>query len=312
MATIALPLDAASGSPTFSAQATRQAFSAFLGVAPSGRPLGASSGVRPGTPSSTVTVSGSTWSCAAHSGVLDLESSAVAGPYLYATDGTDTGSITAADATNPRIDVVYVQVKDNVQDSSGSESGLIGYIAGTPAATPVAPTMPAHSMALAQISVPKAGGGNPSVSWVAPMWNQAQSWSATRAFSQSIGSTTETQVVFGTSVINVGGAYSTTTGNATIVVPGWYDLFATVNLDQNTNNNGYLALKVNGSLVAVQTTQALAVSTTNPMRQITVKASAYLNAGDVVGVYVWHNAGAAISVNPANGPVSFAGVRVGS
>ncbi|HET6915091.1 MAG TPA: hypothetical protein VFH56_03285, partial [Acidimicrobiales bacterium] len=233
-------------------------------------------------------------------------------PYLYATDGNDTSSISAADATNPRVDIVFVQVNDTVQDGSGAESASVGYLAGTPASSPVAPAAPARSLVLAQISVPKAGGGNPTVSWVAPVWDQRQSWSATRAFSQSIGSTTETQVVFGTSLRNVGGLYSTTTGSATIVVPGWYDLFSTVNLDVNTNNNGYLALKVNGSLIAVQPTSALAVSATNPMRQITVKASAYLNVGDVVDVHVWHNAGSAINVNPANGPVSFSGVRVGS
>lgn len=169
MTTIVLPLDAASGSPSFSAQATRQAFSALAGAAPSGRPLGATSGVRPGTPSTTVTATGFTWSCAAHAGVLDVQASATAGPYLYATDGTDTGSITAANGTNPRVDIIYVQVNDNVQDSSGSEGGLIGYLAGTPAASPVAPSPPnSRCMVLANISVPVSGGGNPSVSWVAP------------------------------------------------------------------------------------------------------------------------------------------------
>lgn len=175
MTTIVLPLDAASGTPTFSAQQTRQAFSAFLGPAPSGRPLGAISGVRPGTPSTTVTVTGTTWSCAAHSGVLDVEASAAAGPYLYATDGSDSGSVTAADGTNPRIDIVYVQVSDNVQDSSGSEGGVVGYLAGTAAATPTAPGAPPRSMVIANISVPKLGGGNPSVSWVAPTFGVSSS-----------------------------------------------------------------------------------------------------------------------------------------
>jgi hypothetical protein len=170
MTTIVLPLDASSGTPTFNAQQTRQAFSAFLGPAPSGRPLGAISGVRPGTPSTTVSVTGTTWSCAAHSGVLDVEASAAAGPYLYATDGSDTGSITAADGTNPRVDIIYVQVSDNVQDSSGSEGGTVGYLAGTPAATPVAPNAPARSLVIANIAVPKLGGGNPAVSWMAPSY----------------------------------------------------------------------------------------------------------------------------------------------
>ena len=171
MGIVVLPLDASSGSPSYSAQATRQAFSALMGLAPSGRPLGATSGVRPGTPTTTVTITNNTtWNVAAHAGVLDVESSPLAAPYMYATTGGDSGTITAANATYARVDIVYVQVSDNVQDSSGSETGAIGYLAGTPAASPTAPATPARSMVLAQITVPAVGGGNPTVSWVAPTW----------------------------------------------------------------------------------------------------------------------------------------------
>lgn len=167
-----LPLDATAGAPAFTAQQTRQALSALFGVAPTGRPLGATSGVRPGTPSSTVFLSGAgstTWNVAAHSGVLDTQTSALAGPYSYSTDGSDTGAITAADATNPRVDIVYVKVNDNVQDGSGLTSGVVGYLAGSPAASPSAPATPARAMVLATIAVPKVGAGAPTVSWVAPI-----------------------------------------------------------------------------------------------------------------------------------------------
>lgn len=170
MAITVLPIDASSGAPAYSAQAFRQTLSALMGAAPASRPLGASSGVRPGTPSTTVFLSGAsnfTWNVAAHSGVLDVETSASAGAYLYATDGSDTGTITAADATNPRVDIVYVQVDDTVQDGSGLRQGVVGYLAGTPAASPVAPTTPARSYVLARISVPKVSDGNPSATWAA-------------------------------------------------------------------------------------------------------------------------------------------------
>lgn len=179
MATTAFPLDASSGAPSYNAQAIRQAFSSFLGTAPSGRPLGATSGVRPGTPSTTVSLSSFTWRCAAVSGVLDVETSATAGPYLFATDGTDSGTVQAADSTNPRVDIIYIQLNDNVQDASGAESASVSYLAGTPAASPVAPSPPnSRTLVLAQISVPKNGGGAPSVSWVASPWTAYTPWTS--------------------------------------------------------------------------------------------------------------------------------------
>ena len=51
-------------------------------------------------------------------------------------------AVTAADATNPRIDIVYV-----------SSAGIISYLAGTPAPSPAAPATPTDGFLLAQISV---------------------------------------------------------------------------------------------------------------------------------------------------------------
>ena len=313
MGIVVLPLDASSGSPSYSAQATRQAFSALMGVSPSTRSLGATSGVRPGTPTNTVNITNNnTWNVGAHSGVLDVETSPFAAPYLYATTGGDSGTITAANATYARVDIVYVQVSDNVQDSSGSETGTVGYLAGTPAASPVAPAAPARSMVLAQINVPAVGGGNPTVSWVAPIWTKVlHQWMATRTTTQSIPSTSETQVVFNSVVRNAVSLYSAASGSATIVVPGWYNVSSSVILDQNSSNNGYVAIEVNGSRVAVTATATLAASA-NSMRVMTVSTPVYLNAGDVVSVGVWHNNSAALNVTPANGPVSFSGVLVGA
>jgi hypothetical protein len=168
---VMLPLDATSGSPAFTAQQTRQALSVLAGPAPAGRPLGARSGVRLGTPTTTAFLSGTgstTWNVGAHSGVLDTQTAAAAGPYYYATDGSDTGAITAANASNPRIDILYVKVNDNVQDSSGLTSGQVLYLAGTAAASPTQPATPARGMAIARINVPTSGGGSPTVTWIAP------------------------------------------------------------------------------------------------------------------------------------------------
>lgn len=53
-----------------------------------------------------------------------------------------TVTVTAADSTNPRIDIVYV-----------NSTGVIAYLAGTAAASPSAPSVPADGQKLAEISV---------------------------------------------------------------------------------------------------------------------------------------------------------------
>lgn len=228
MAAIAFPLDASSGAPSYSGQMLRQTLSALAGTAPSGRPLGAVSGVRPGTPATTVFLSGGsnfTWNVAAHSGVIDGETSAAAGPYFYATDGTDTGTITAANATNPRIDIIYVQINDNTQDGSALENAVVGYLAGTPAGSPVAPAAPARSIVLANIAVPAVGGGNPAASWAAVNFGSASATAYTPTLSGiTLGNGTmtgrytynpATKMVNATVVITAG---STTTYSGALVV----------------------------------------------------------------------------------------------
>lgn len=163
------PVDAASGAPQFSGRWERQVRSPYLGGATAVRPLGARSGVRPGTSTTTVSATSTTWSCGSFAGVIDGEPAAEAGAYTFAFDAAASGTLTAANASNPRVDIVYVQV-DDPSESDGTSVPAVrrGYLAGVAAATPVAPAAPARSFVVAQINVPVAGGGNPTVTWVAP------------------------------------------------------------------------------------------------------------------------------------------------
>lgn len=168
------PIAAVTGSPTYDGRHLRQTTVApFVAGATATRPLGARSGVRPGTPTTTVTATSTTWTVGEHAGLIDAELAAEAGPYTYSIDVAQTGSMTAADPSNPRIDVVYIRIDDPAEsDGSSVPLAAAGYQAGTPAASPVAPTTwtgSARSMVLAQINVPKVGGGSPSVTWVAPV-----------------------------------------------------------------------------------------------------------------------------------------------
>ena len=74
------------------------------------------------------------------------------GVYTAYNDATVTLTITTADATNPRIDLVCMTVRDAFY--SGANNDVIyQVIAGTPAGSPVAPSLPANSISLATVAV---------------------------------------------------------------------------------------------------------------------------------------------------------------
>jgi len=74
------------------------------------------------------------------------------GMYDVLNDATATVAIASADATNPRIDVVYVAINDAFYTGSTNSAALV-VATGTPAVSPTVPTIPANSMALAQVRV---------------------------------------------------------------------------------------------------------------------------------------------------------------
>jgi hypothetical protein len=132
-----------------------------------GTALGSRSGVRPGDPGLTVTLAGTTINCSAGVALV-----AYPGQGIYRAafpSSVSPGVYTAAHATLTRIDLVYLRVWDSSVDSSGLFKGDIVYLAGTPSASPVAPT-PAGTVIyvpLATITVLSvAAGSTASVSTV--------------------------------------------------------------------------------------------------------------------------------------------------
>ena len=130
----------------------------------SGRQLGGRSGFRVGTPTNVLTATSTTWTLGPCAAEIDPGASLHQGMYGWATDQNITGTVTAADATYDRKDIVYIQIND---PTSGDGTGTLKYdpqyLAGSPSATPAAPTLPARSFLVGTISVPKAGGGSPTV-----------------------------------------------------------------------------------------------------------------------------------------------------
>ena len=73
--------------------------------------------------------------------------------YVAYNDAATVVTITTANPTNPRIDLVCATVQDAYY--TGAQNNVIfQVVAGTPASSPVAPSLPANSIALAEVDVP--------------------------------------------------------------------------------------------------------------------------------------------------------------
>lgn len=74
------------------------------------------------------------------------------GTYVAYNDAPTVVAITTANPTNPRIDLVCATVQDAYY--TGSQNNVVfQVVAGTPASSPVAPSLPANSIALAEVDV---------------------------------------------------------------------------------------------------------------------------------------------------------------
>lgn len=163
---VAFPFDAVSGAPVNTGELLRNTIGA-LATKPSGRPIGAVSGVIPGASTSgLVSATSSTWTVNPFQAILDLEAGAAAGPYFASVSTTQTGSMNAANSY-ARIDLLSLTLSDPAEGDGTTTPGVvITYTVGT--SSGLAPATPARSFAFAQISVPATGGGSPSTTWVAP------------------------------------------------------------------------------------------------------------------------------------------------
>lgn len=132
------------------------------------RTFGGRSGRRPGT-GGIPTVSGTTITVPAGVCQVDAAAPSASASFLVSWSSAQTLSLAPADASNPRVDIVYVRV-DEVPGSPTTQTITFGYQAGNAASDPQPPTTLSDSTAVAKvcilgyIRVPKAGGGAATVS----------------------------------------------------------------------------------------------------------------------------------------------------
>lgn len=102
-----------------------------------------------GTPNMTV-------NCAAGAAVIvGDDTPATQGSYFVKNDGVVNLAIAAADPTNPRKDLIILQVRDSFY-SGANDDARLAVVTGTPGASPAEPTLPNNSLKLAVVTVAAA------------------------------------------------------------------------------------------------------------------------------------------------------------
>lgn len=92
-------------------------------------------------------------------GVAVLAGDDAAGQGNYLVEATQTltaVTIGTADATNPRIDLVGIQLRDPSEGGAAGRDCIFAVVAGTPAGSPSAPAVPDSFLTLASVLVPAA------------------------------------------------------------------------------------------------------------------------------------------------------------
>jgi hypothetical protein len=87
--------------------------------------------------------------------VIEGDDAAGQGNYLVeATESLSAVTIGTAHASNPRIDLVGIQLRDPSEGGSAGRDSIFSVVAGTAAASPSAPSTPDSFLTLAQVLVP--------------------------------------------------------------------------------------------------------------------------------------------------------------
>ena len=134
---------------THPAEDVRRAFDVFIGPGNEGIvAAGDLSVTETGTPAMSVDIAGGR-------AIIQGTEGTYQGPYIVENRGSTTVTVTAADVSNPRVDLVVAKIEDQAY-SGAVNAWALAVVAGTPAASPVAPSMPANSILLATVAVAAA------------------------------------------------------------------------------------------------------------------------------------------------------------
>lgn len=220
------------------------------------------------------------------------------GNYFYYNPSTVNLSIANNVSGNPRLDAVCLTVKDSDFGGSVDTPGLIQVITGTPAGTPVLPTLPANSLLLASVAVASGAGSITSgnIANVAPLASSQLSVKGVpvaRLFQNSgmllIPSGQWVQVISLANDPTITTGFTVGTNQLTIVTTGTYRVTGAVSVyNMTATGDAVLAgIYVNGTLARSTQFSATSSLTATPLVSSTMR----LNAGDVLKFYMRQNSG---------------------
>jgi hypothetical protein len=234
------------------------------------------------------------------------------GGYAVMNDATLNVTVTPV-STLPRIDLILMAVDD--ADYSGSIYGPKIYcLAGTPAASPVAPAQPAGTLLLATLNL-LANATSVVNSYIARnLWavNEAEYYASTI---QSIAANGDRPLAFpvvgsATSIVTKGTATGGATGDAkfTILRDGVWTIDAGYRITGLTDGySGGIWLGLDGTaafrLCGSFTTQATLGNTANPgplgpSMEWSISCTRRFGTGTAFNVYGWHNSTGAKNSDP--------------
>jgi len=173
------------------------------------------------------------------------------GTYMAYNDATTTLTVSTANASNPRIDIVVVTVNDAYYTGS-LNNVTFQVIAGTPASAPVAPSTPANSLLLATIAV---GAGVTSIVTANITDNRVRATSP-------IGVSTNYAVTGLLETAYIAGSAIASSQNIDIATSTswWFTTSATANFTLNFRGNSSTTLN---SILATGQTVTVVVANTN-------------------------------------------------
>lgn len=152
------------GAPEYNAAELRRLEAVLLFGGHADR-LGSRAGLRPGL--QAVTLSGTTVTINPCAGVAYPALTTTSGAYRFALL-LDSLTLAVPDGTNPRKDLVCIQVQDHDEDASTFRRARALLVQGTPAVTPAEPAVPVGAFRVATITVPPSGGGSATIAYNTP------------------------------------------------------------------------------------------------------------------------------------------------
>lgn len=255
---------------------------------------------------------------AAGRAIIQGTSIANQGSYIVRSDAVTNVGIAAANGTNPRIDLIVARVLDKQSDGGSSYSWTLQAVTGTPAASPVAPAVPASSLLLAQVAV-AANAASITAANVTDMrqlsgQGDVPKWdfSNTTSTPQSIPGGALVLYQPTTRFQQVGVNADATNAVITCLTPGRYVVHLSARYSASASSGPRtVSMKLYSTTgVLERSIETTVVSST--AEPVTTSGTIYMRRGEQLRAYFSQNAsGAALTVDDSQLNTNFTGVWVG-